>query len=543
MQIIIPSITEQFDGKGQYIAYDIYVNGVYFASVRYSIFLNLHEELKSRKLIPTTLIFPGKKLFSLNQEQITQRREQLEAYMRSVLHLPNMATCPVLTDFFRLAQQITFQLEMYPVEIKIIIPNGEIFNIECLSTDTTEELLLLIAKKFGFPDELMHHFNLFIMRVQDEEELDAEAKPKKSKHAKYTRILMPYESPFLAVETPERKVQLVFHTLFYDAIYLSEILPFEQATETVYKEIVHECKLGLMGKPDASTQEKMKRLKAEKNVKEFLKVSRSLPYFGSIHVDNCHCDLPKDMEVSIKINTVGVLLLDPTDTYGAHPLYEYKLNRLKCWRVVRSTREGCKYSLTFEYLFDKTTLKWVTISSEQSLYLSIVIQTVINEYIMKNDNTTYKDLGVPDMRTRHSRKLSSFIKKGRFPSSTSEAGNETGGAESPIRSPEKEFVKFPKKTSASVEDDAFTDEISSDKNEQTSNGSIPNSSEPESEEGATNTPVENRLSTITVQKSKKKSNDREDFVRIRKSIKEIEVGKDDAAGNKLFQMRIGDDDL
>ena len=534
MQLMIPSITEQSDDKGKYVAYDIYLNSIYFASVRYSIFLGLHEVLKAKGLLTAGIIFPAKKFFNLAPDQIQQRRESLESYMRAVINLPNIFSLPAVTDFFRMAQQNTFQLSMVAAELPVFLPNGDSFMVDILSTDTTEEVLLLIANKLDFPTELMHHFNLFLLHEEDDDEPEDGVK-KKPRPPKYIRILMPYESPFLAKETLEKKVRLVYHTLFYNAIFLSELLPYENATDIVYKEIVYECKMGLMGKPDVSTQGKLKQLKQEKDIKQFLKVSRTLPYFGTIHVENCYCNYPEDREVVVKLNTVGLRTFDPTDTYGVYPLYEFKLSRIKCWRVLKGKREGFRYSLSFEYLIDKDTLKWISIESGQSLYMSTVIQTVINEFLMRKANTTYKALGIPEMSSRLSRKLGRTVKSGRVTVSVSEQGDEveaitpTAPAKSKSISGSESFPSIEAGPGTNGDDEAST----------------PLSPGEEEAKGATSTSFEKRVSNVSVSKIKQKKgkNSIPTLDVSPMSIKEIAVERDDAAGNKLFQMNIGDEDL
>ena len=543
MQLVIPSVTEQSDDKGKYIAYDIYLNSIYFASVRYSVFLNLHEALKAKGIIPPGTVFPVKKFFNLTQDQIKQRRQALENYMRSIISIPKIFSLSDVTDFFRNAQQYTYQLSMFATEIQIFLPNNESFTLDILSTDTTEELLLLIANKLDFPPELMHHFNLFLVHTEEEDSAPA---AKKSKPAKYIRILMPYESPFLSLETHENKARLVYHTLFYDAIFLSELLPYENATEVVYKEILHECKMGQMGKPDAGTQEKMKRLKQEKDIKQFVKVSRALPYFGANHVENCYCDYPEEREVSIKLNTMGIRLFDPTDTYGEYPLYEFKLSRIKCWRVLKGKRPEFKFSLSFEYLIDKTTLKWVNIGSEQSLYMSTVIQTVITEFLMKKSNTTYKSLDMPEMKSRHSRKLGTVVKSGRLTSQTSAVGGEESEPSTPI-SPVGSMGSSPKKLLGS------SDEREHEADQPEANGQVSGAQEPLSPTSADDEPrgassvIVKKVSNVTVTKRKQKKSSGSDktpgYSITPLQIKDIAVESEDAAGNKLFQMNIGDDEL
>ena len=535
MQLMIPSITEQSDDKGKYIAYDIYLNSTYFASVRYSTFLGLHDVLKAKGLLTAGMNFPAKKFFNLTSDQIQQRRESLESYMRGVINLPNIFTMPAVTDFFRVAQQDTYQLNMVSTELPIFLPNGDSFMVDILSTDTTEEVLLLIANKLDFPSELMHHFNLFLLQEGEEDEPAEDGVKRKPTLPRYIRILMPYESPFLAIETLEKKVRLVYHTLFYNAIFLSELLPFENATDIVYKEIVHECKMGLMGKPDVSTQGKLKQLKQEKDIKQFLKVSRTLPYFGTIHVENCYSDYPEEREVVVKLNTVGIKTFDPTDTYGAYPLYEFKLSRIKCWRVLKGNKPGFKFSLSFEYLIDKDTLKWISIESGQSLYMSTVIQTVINEFLMRKANTTYKALGLPEMTSRLSRKLGRTVRSGRVAVSVSEPDDEV----------EAITPSSPMNTKSISESESFPSTEARPETNGDEQVTTPLSPGEEEVKGATSFSVEKRMSNVSVskvkQKKRKHSSGQQEASPM--SIKDIAVDKDDAAGNKLFQMNIGDDDL
>ena len=60
-----------------------------------------------------------------------------------------------------------------------------------------------------------------------------------------------------------------------------------------------------------------------------------------------------------------------------------------------------QYELSFEYLISKDTLKWITISSDQAIFISISLQGVVDELVSKREGPCY----VPQQQQQHQQQL------------------------------------------------------------------------------------------------------------------------------------------
>jgi sorting nexin-17 len=72
-------------GKDGYVSYDVHVNGLFHCSCRYKRLLELHDVL--RRHFPASVAadfppFPPKRLLPLSDQQLEQRRSQLERYLQ-----------------------------------------------------------------------------------------------------------------------------------------------------------------------------------------------------------------------------------------------------------------------------------------------------------------------------------------------------------------------------------------------------------------------------------------------------------------------------
>ena len=86
----------QVDEKGlKYRSYSVHINGILHCQLRYRQFHNLHLQLR-REFGPTIPQFPPKKLFTLNEAEIEERRLNLEKY----LQLISQECCSIKIDFF-----------------------------------------------------------------------------------------------------------------------------------------------------------------------------------------------------------------------------------------------------------------------------------------------------------------------------------------------------------------------------------------------------------------------------------------------------------
>lgn len=48
--------------------------------------------------------------------------------------------------------------------------------------------------------------------------------------------------------------------------------------------------------------------------------------------------------------------------------------------------------LSFDYLFSKEKLKWVKIQASQAIFMSVCLQGIVDELLMKRDGTKFKEV-------------------------------------------------------------------------------------------------------------------------------------------------------
>lgn len=61
---------------------------------------------------------------------------------------------------------------------------------------------------------------------------------------------------------------------------------------------------------------------------------------------------------------------------------------MRCTESAQHQQQFSQYELSFEYLVSKDTLKWITISSDQAIFISISLQGVVDELVSKRDGNS-----------------------------------------------------------------------------------------------------------------------------------------------------------
>ncbi|KAB0397951.1 hypothetical protein E2I00_016661 [Balaenoptera physalus] len=335
-------------GGSAYVAYNIHVNGVLHCRVRYSQLLGLHEQLRKEYGANVLPAFPPKKLFSLTPAEVEQRREQLEKYMQAVRQDPLLGSSETFNSFLRRAQQETQQVPTEEVSLEVLLSNGQKVLVNVLTSDQTEDVLEAVAAKLDLPDDLIGYFSLFLVREKEDGAFSCE-------------FVWTLQLP--SVSTSE--------------FALSDI---ERGWILVTKEQHRQLK---------SLQEKVSK-------KEFLRLAQTLRHYGYLRFDACVADFPEkdcpvvvsagNSELSLQLRLPGQQLREGS----------FRVTRMRCWRVTSSVplpsggtsspgrgRGEVRLELAFEYLMSKDRLQWVTITSPQAIMMSICLQSMVDELMVK----------------------------------------------------------------------------------------------------------------------------------------------------------------
>lgn len=374
------------------MAYNIHVNGVLHCRVRYSQLLGVHEQLKKEYGNNVVPAFPPKKLFTLTPAEVEQRREQLEKYMQAVRQDPLLGTSEVFNSFLRNAQQETQQIPTEHVQLDVYLANGQKLKVGILSSNQTEDVLEAVASKLDLPDDLVGYFSLFLI------------KDGKDGVCSFVRKLQEFELPYVSVTSlrnPDYKI--VLRKSYWDSAYDSDVMEDLVGLNLLYIQTVSDIERGwiLVNKEQ---HRQLKSLQEKASKKEFIRLSQTLKYYGYIKFDPCITDFPeKGCQVIV---SAGNSELNFQVRLPSNQIKEgsFKVTRMRCWRVTSSVppangtannspgKSEIKLELSFEYLMSKDRLQWVTISSPQAIMMSICLQSMVDELMVKKSGGSIKKM-------------------------------------------------------------------------------------------------------------------------------------------------------
>uniref|UniRef100_A0A8C2KJ34 Sorting nexin-17 n=1 Tax=Cyprinus carpio TaxID=7962 RepID=A0A8C2KJ34_CYPCA len=372
-------------------AYNIHVNGVLHCRVRYSQLLGLHEQIKKEYGNNVVPAFPPKKIFTLTPAEVEQRREQLEKYMQAVRQDPILGSSEMFNSFLRKAQQDTQQIPTEEVQLEIYLSNGQKVKVNILTSDQTEDVLEAVASKLDLPDELVGYFSLFLVQERGDG------------GCTYVRKLQEFELPYVSITSLHSSdYRIVLRKSYWDTAYDSDVMDDRVGLNLLYSQTVSDIERGwiLVNKEQ---HRQLKSLQEKGSKKEFIRLAQTLKYYGYIKFDPCITDFPEKgchVIVGAGNNELNFHVKLPNDQMKEG---SFKVTRMRCWRVTSSvpvangtanpsssSKCDVKLELAFEYLMSKDRLQWVTITSQQAIMMSICLQSMVDELMVKKSGGSIK---------------------------------------------------------------------------------------------------------------------------------------------------------
>uniref|UniRef100_A0A674MA00 Sorting nexin-17 n=1 Tax=Takifugu rubripes TaxID=31033 RepID=A0A674MA00_TAKRU len=375
-------------------AYNIHVNGVLHCRVRYSQLLSLHEQIKKEYGSNVVPAFPPKKIFTLTPAEVEQRREQLEKYMQAVRQDPLLGSSEMFNSFLRKAQQETQQIPTEDVALDICLSNGQKISVNILTSDQTEDVLDAVATNLDLPEDLIGYFSLFLIR----ESVDG--------GVTFVRKLQEFELPYVSISSLQSSdFHIVLRKSYWDTAYDGDVMDNRVGLSLLYAQTVSDIERGwILVNKDQHRQ--LKSLQEKGSKKEFIHLGQTLKYYGYIKFDPCITDFPEkgcQVIVSAGNNELNFHVKLPNEQMKEG---SFKVTRMRCWRVTSSvsgsspegwTEPHVKLELAFEYLMSKDRLQWVTITSQQAIMMSICLQSMVDELMVKKSGGSIKKM----LRKRH----------------------------------------------------------------------------------------------------------------------------------------------
>uniref|UniRef100_A0A8C2ECP0 Sorting nexin-17 n=1 Tax=Cyprinus carpio TaxID=7962 RepID=A0A8C2ECP0_CYPCA len=394
MHFSIPETEVRSDENGStYVAYNIHVNGVLHCRVRYSQLLGLHEQIKKEYGNNVVPAFPPKKIFTLTPAEVDQRREQLEKYMQAVRQDPILGSSEMFNSFLRKAQQETQQIPTEEVQLEIYLSNGQKVKVNILTSDQTEDVLEAVASKLDLPDELVGYFSLFLVQERGDG------------GCTYVRKLQEFELPYVSItslHSPDYRI--VLRKSYWDTAYDSDVMDDRVGLNLLYAQVT----VSWFKRYSVwSIKQKVVIMcitVLANNVSPFIRLAQTLKYYGYIKFDPCITDFPEKgchVIVGAGNNELNFHVKLPSDQMKEG---SFKVTRMRCWRVTSSqvpvangtanpsssSKCDVKLELAFEYLMSKDRLQWVTITSPQAIMMSICLQSMVDELMVKKSGGSIK---------------------------------------------------------------------------------------------------------------------------------------------------------
>ncbi|XP_033727766.1 sorting nexin-17-like [Pecten maximus] len=389
MHFSIPETQEQQDANGTaFTTFNIHINGMFHCSVRYSVLHTFHEQLKKEFGANQLPHFPPKKLFPLSPLKLDERRILLEKFVQIVSQDPKIANSDVFNGFLLSAQQETQKEASEDVVLDVYLMNGHKITVNIKSTDQTDDVLEAVASQIDLPDDYVYYFGLFL--VQKEVAGDNSI----------VRKLQEFESPFISLKYANKSGthRIVFRKSFWDLSYEDDLLENKISMNLLYVQAVNDIERHWT----LGSKEQLKHLsslQSKGSKREYLRLARTLKYYGHLQFKPCVTDYPHpssravisvgNKEMNFRIQTAPNVIKEGN----------FRITRMRCWRITTCLSDSKeeirnpsspRLELAFEYLMAKDTLKWITITSDQAILMSMCLQSVVDELIRKKQGKKIK---------------------------------------------------------------------------------------------------------------------------------------------------------
>ncbi|CAK1540195.1 unnamed protein product [Leptosia nina] len=391
MHFSIPDLQQYRDDNGlTYTGYNIHIDGFFHCTARFKQLLSLHEQLQAQYPFLKLPQFPPKKLF-LTSSQLEERRVLLEKYIQLVGQNPVLSTSGILMTFLLSAQQETHNIKVHVVDIEISLMNGYRIPLSVSSTDTSSTVLEIACNYVNLPKHLTKFFSLYLFNWS----FAKDGQPSLKK-------LEDFESPYISQKHVRPDDKIVLRKSYWDPCYDSDLIQDRVSIDLLYLQIIEDIDLGWIT-VDSETREALASFETKKQKKEYIELARTVRQYGRIPAGEATTEAVNIGEMGGTMIRVHVSLASKelTLTSVTNPCHEqrYKVTRMRCWRITTLhsidrqinghsslLEEPSKnFELSFEYLLSKDNLVWVTLKTENAIFISVCLQSIVDE-LMRQKN-------------------------------------------------------------------------------------------------------------------------------------------------------------
>ncbi|KAH8260205.1 hypothetical protein KR026_005299, partial [Drosophila bipectinata] len=386
MHFSIPD-TQELGSAPSYTGYNIHINGAYHCCLRYKQLHSLNEQLRRHCVGVSLPPFPPKRLLPLTSNQLETRRCALEHYLQAVGQDGRLTRSAHLHQFLQRAQldtalaekMVTSDCEEKQLEVQVLTrPSGHRIPISCNVQQNSSALLKLVCRELQLPEDLTRYFCLFLARRQrtgDEVYLE--------------RRLMDFEAPFITRLHVPQPCDLLLRTSYWNPKCDTKLYGNQVALNLIYNQAVGDVTREWVVICSSSVGHKLTGLQAHGRQREYMELVRTLPSYGCLQFNASEVDYPESQTTAFI--TIGNKELGLRTARGSK-IYEtkFRVTRMRSWRVsvthnaLESRLEPTNLQLAFEYLIAKQTLRWITITSDQAMLMSVCLQAMVDELLQRD---------------------------------------------------------------------------------------------------------------------------------------------------------------
>lgn len=387
MHLSIPDTREFQDENGSsYTAFNIHINGAFHCTVRYRQLHHFHEQLKKQFGASSLPPFPPKRLLALSQAQLDERRTNLERYIQMVSQDTGIAACDNFNSFLLNAQQESMQQISEPVILDIFLMNGHKISVNITSTDQTEDVLEAVASQIEIPEEHVYYFGIYLVKKEDDGDNCI------------VRKLQDFESPYISLKAAKGPHRIVLRKSYWDSSFDDDLLNNRVTMNLLYVQAVNDVeRQWVLATKDQFMQ--LTALQQKGSKRDYIRLVRTLKFYGYIHFRPCITDYPEPN--TLVLLAVGNKELNFRIQTGKDQYKEgsFKITRMRCWRITtiypdrdnNSNKDNKpQLEISFEYLLSKDKLQWINIKSGQAILVSMCLQAMVDELIMKKEGKKIK---------------------------------------------------------------------------------------------------------------------------------------------------------
>lgn len=383
MHFSIPDTQEVKDEhNSSYIAYNVHINGTFHCSVRYRQLHYLHDQLR-RAYGPNSLpLFPPKKLLPLTPAQTEERRTQLEKYIQLVIQDSRIANSELFTGFLLNSQQETQNANEENVMLDVYLMNWQKISVMVSSMDRTSTVMENVWMSIKLPEEYYWYFCIYLIHKHNNEII-------------VVRRLQDFEAPYLSLKAAGNNHYLVVRKSYWDPSYDDELVNSKVPLNLLYVQAVSDIEHGWAG-ADKDTLRQLVELQARGSKLEYLRLARSLRFYGHLQFKPCVCDYPQP-NTNVIVSCGGRELVFRFQQASVQEKdISFRVTRIRCWRITTSIADKSssavpashsssklKLELSFEYLLSQDKLQWICVVSDQAILMSVCLQGMVDELLMK----------------------------------------------------------------------------------------------------------------------------------------------------------------